>query len=948
METMKKSHKRYLMLLFVSVSALMLQNSLFADLSSCLNENSFSGNKSFSEQLLKEAEEGNTQSQADLGACYDMGSGIKRDIPEAVKWYKSAAANGNAKAQFRLAHIFSCSAEACSKPECQKCPIKIDLKESLMWLTKAAEGGLLDAQLALGKYYAEYGPNRNDEEAKKWLKLAASKGSDKGKELLELVSSPGRKSFSKEVLASAENGSSEDQFSIAFCYLNGEGVKKDPLEAKKWFIKVAENNSYIEDTKAKAQRKLAEMLGDYSDMRNEEESIQWYRKAAESGDIYSQLKLAEILPRKNRSQKHEEDEVERWLIQAASRGSMEGLLQLAKYYLNQNDDRKDQALEILLKAAGLGQGEAAYLIGTLHQEGKGVIKSHQEAIRWFKLARKNGYSKADSEIAEDIVNPPRPEYSENLLKKARSGDSSSELDLGLAYYNGDGISPSPLEAEKWLLVSANKKNTTAQRALAELYDKNHFPEENRYNLLGDTDEAEAWLKQAAKGGNENAQKLLGLISLTQDKQTDELATIAVPRELLEPLAMKGDPIAKEALVILRKRRAYPYSDDLAKEAKDGIPEAQFDLGYAYLYGKGVDKDLLTAAEWFKSAFKNGKGSSAMQLTRIYHELRNNDEESKWSKLAEELPKRDVLKDHDKDKQWLLDAQAKVIEEVEKSLPVNSPQLLSLAANGDTNARLALGIYCMDGYNINDKRVLKWLTLGAANGDPESALRLGKAYIGGGYGLKKDPKEGEKYLLQAARDGSAAASTKLGLMYLKGDSVSKDEAKGMLLLQGAAVNRNAEAQRYLEANVKKTDWERVSKIQWVLAAAEQGDAEAQARLGVLYSSSPESNYQEALAWYKKAASRGSTRAMVDIGDMYKRGEGVLANLQEAFNWYSKAAEMGNGDAMSMIGWMYYKGEGLKTDPIEALSWFKKAWNAKERRRENTEFIIDLYDKISVKK
>jgi TPR repeat protein len=929
----------------------MFQNRLFADLSSCLNENSFSGNKSFSEQLKKEAEEGNTQSQADLGACYDMGSGIKRDIPEAVKWYKSAAANGNAKAQFRLAHIFSCSAEACSKPECQKCPIKIDLKESLMWLTKAAEGGLLDSQLALGKYYAEYGPNRNDEEAKKWLKLAASKGSDKGKELLELVSSPGRKSFSKEVLASAENGSSEDQFSIAFCYLNGEGVKKDPLEAKKWFIKVAENNSYIVDTKVRAQRKLAEMLGDYPDMRNEEESIQWYRKAAESGDISSQLKLAQILPGKNRSQKHEEDEVERWLIQAASRGSTEGLLQLGKYYLNQNDDRKNQALTVLLRAAGLGQGEAAYLIGTLHQEGKEVIKSHQEAIRWFKLARKNCYSKGDFEIAEDIVNPPRPEYSENLLKKARSGDSNSELDLGLAYYNGDGISPNHLEAEKWLLVSAKKKNTTAQRTLAELYKKTIFPEETRYKLIGETDEAEAWLKQSAKGGNENAQKLLGLIIISDTYRAFPRvgrATVSVSRELLEPLAMKGDPIAKEALVKLRKSLAYPYSEDLVKEAKDGIPEAQFDLGYAYLFGNGVDKDLLTAAEWFKSAFKNGISYSAAHLTRIYHELRNNDEESKWSKLAEELPKRDAFEERDKDKQWLLDAQAKVIEEVEKSLPVNSPQLLSLAASGDTNAQLALGVYCFDSFNINGKRVLKWLTLGASNADSESAFRLGEAYIGGDYGLKKDPKEGEKYLLQAAHNGSAAASTKLGLMYLKGDSFSKDEAKGMLFLQKAAANGDVEAQEYLKESAKKTEWDKVSKIQWVLAAAEQGDADAQARLGVLYSSSPESNYQEALAWYKKAASQGNTKAMVDIGDMYKRGKGVSPNIQEAYNWYSKAADMGNGDAMSMVGWMYYKGEGLKTDPIEALSWFKKAWNAKERRRENTEFIIDLYDETSVKK
>ena len=935
------------MFLFVSQLALMFQNILFADLSSCLNRNSFSCDKSFSEQLKKEAEEGYTQSQYDLAACYDVGSGIKRDIPEAVKWYKKAAADGNAKAQFRLAHIFSCSAEACSKPECQKCPIKTDLKESLLWLTKAAEGGLLDAQIALGEYYAEYGPNRNDEKAKQWLKLAADKGSDKGKELLELVSSPGRKPFSKEVLASAENGSSEDQFSIAFCYLNGEGVKKDPLEAKKWFIKVAENNSFIGDTQTRAQRKLAEMLGDYSDIRNEEESIQWYRKAAESGDIPSQLKLAEILPRKNRSQTYEEDEAERWLIQAASRGSMEGLLQLGKYYLNQNDDRKDQALAILHKAAGLGQGEAAYLIGILHQEGKEVIKSHQEAMRWFRLARKNGYSKGDSEIAEDIVNPPRPEYSENLLKKARNGDSTSELDLGLAYYNGDGISPNPLEAEKWLLVSANKKNTTAQRTLAELYAKNHFAQENHYYLPGDTDEGEAWLKQSAKGGNEIAQKLLGLKSITHNKQTDELSTIAVPRELLEPLVMKGDPVAKEALVILRRRWGYPYSEELVKEAKDGNPEAQFDLGYAYFYGKGIDKDLMKAAEWFKSAFKNGKSSTAFYLIRIYRELRNNDEESKWSKLAEESQKK-AIEESEKDKQWLLDAQAKVIAEVEKSLPVNSPQLLCLAASGDTNAQLALGIYCMDGYNINYKRVLKWLTLGASNADPESAFSLGMAYIGGEYGLKKDPKEGEKYLLQAARNGSSAASTKLGLMYLKGDSVSKDDAKGMSFLQEAAVNGNVEAQQYLKESAKKTDWERVSKIQWVLAAAEQGDVEAQARLGVLYSSSPQLNYQEALAWYKKAASQGNTRAMVDLGDMYKRGEGVLANIQEAFNWYSKAAEMGNGDAMSKIGWMYYKGEGTKTDLIEAFSWFKKAWNAKERRRENTEFIIDLYDKTSVKK
>ena len=37
-----------------------------------------------------------------LGLCYEFGRGVDKDVKEAVKWYKKAAALGNASAKERL------------------------------------------------------------------------------------------------------------------------------------------------------------------------------------------------------------------------------------------------------------------------------------------------------------------------------------------------------------------------------------------------------------------------------------------------------------------------------------------------------------------------------------------------------------------------------------------------------------------------------------------------------------------------------------------------------------------------------------------------------------------------------------------------------------------------------------------------------------------------------
>ena len=104
------------------------------------------------------------------------------------------------------------------------------------------------------------------------------------------------------------------------------------------------------------------------------------------------------------------------------------------------------------------------------------------------------------------------------------------------------------------------------------------------------------------------------------------------------------------------------------------------------------------------------------------------------------------------------------------------------------------------------------------------------------------------------------------------------------------------------------------------AAEQGDAEAQYKLGFMYegSDSVPEDYTEAAKWYRKAAEQGHVEAQYSLGDMYDDGYGVSKDDAEAVKWYRKAAEQGEYFAHRSLGDMYANGEGVPQDDIEAYA------------------------------
>ena len=118
---------------------------------------------------------------------------------------------------------------------------------------------------------------------------------------------------------------------------------------------------------------------------------------------------------------------------------------------------------------------------------------------------------------------------------------------------------------------------------------------------------------------------------------------------------------------------------------------------------------------------------------------------------------------------------------------------------------------------------------------------------------------------------------------------------------------------------------VTAVQEWRPLAEQGDADAQIILGIMYDKGEgvaEDN-AEAVKWYRLAAEQGEANAQYNLGNMYNEGKGVLQDDAEAVKWYRLAAEQGDAQAQYNLANMHYYGKGVLQDNIMAHMWYNIA-------------------------
>lgn len=184
------------------------------------------GTKESMESMKRKAESGDAQAQFDLAMIYYEGEGSPSDDIEAMKrflglnyalagesvgknyvkaakWFRKAAEQGNAEAQYYFGLM-------CNKSE----GMPENYIEKVMRTRKAAEQEESKSQFHLGLSYAEGAGVRKDN-------IEAVMGARK----------------------TAEQGYAYAQYNLGWMYFSGEGVTKDAVEAYAWFL-LAKSRGY--------------------------------------------------------------------------------------------------------------------------------------------------------------------------------------------------------------------------------------------------------------------------------------------------------------------------------------------------------------------------------------------------------------------------------------------------------------------------------------------------------------------------------------------------------------------------------------------------------------------------------------------------------------------------------------------------------------------------------
>lgn len=123
--------------------------------------------------------------------------------------------------------------------------------------------------------------------------------------------------------------------------------------------------------------------------------------------------------------------------------------------------------------------------------------------------------------------------------------------------------------------------------------------------------------------------------------------------------------------------------------------------------------------------------------------------------------------------------------------------------------------------------------------------------------------------------------------------------------------------------RKVDYARAFDL--YLQAAALGNLRARTNVGTAYmrGEGVPQVPEEAVLWYRLAASSGWSNAINALADAYRRGNGVEANLVEAASLYTAASDAGQIDAMTSLGRAYVGGSGVEKDVARGLALLLKA-------------------------
>ena len=317
---------------------------------------------------------------------------------------------------------------------------------------------------------------------------------------------------------------------------------------------------------------------------------------------------------------------EQWSKAALNKGHPFGSYNLANLAMLKGDFAEatrlyqDAAL-LLQRRASEGDPVAMYCMGEIDFQ---VLPTNvSRALDLFQKSADAGYPQAQATIGALFLKglpgilDRDPDKGVSLLSEAvRAKSLTARFNLGMAYYNGDGVSQDSVKAAQWLQVAEKQNFAEAQYVLGRLLT------EGDENLPKNLSQGVHFLRKAAGQNHKLAKSYLEKLGSQGSDHATELRNNS---DSPESPSMGDDEriqLARKYYTGIGKAKDYDKAFQLLLPlAQGGYPEAARLVGLMKLSGKGTTKSPKEAKQWLSVAAQKGD-VSAQKMLKQYSSLFN--------------------------------------------------------------------------------------------------------------------------------------------------------------------------------------------------------------------------------------------------------------------------------------------------------------------------------------
>jgi TPR repeat protein len=361
-------------------------------------------------------------------------------------------------------------------------------------------------------------------------------------------------------------------------------------------------------------------------------------------------------------------------------------------------------------------------------------------------------------------------------------------------------------------------------------------------------------------------------------------------------------------------------------ATRGEPAAMARLGWAYFYGRGVQRNYATALKWFQKSIDAGGSGGLYGLAWLYrtglgvtkdlsrscdfYEMHLNHRGSTALNWLASCYERGWGRKRDYKKARNLYERATAIGS--KYAPKNLARLYAHGRGVKQNLKHAASLYL----------------LSAQRGSEHAMVSYGWA-LDRGEGVKKNGRNACDWYERAGQLYAPYGLNNLGACFLNGRGRPKNFSKAFNLFERAAAAGNALAMRnlaeiYEQGKHLPKDLYRANRLYEY--AAKSGDQTSMIRLGYNLSEGlgAKRDPKTACDWFEKAVKKKSLAGANNLGLCYRDGEGREKDLKRAIELFEQATKWGSRLGMRHLADFLISGsDEAVPDPKRGYALYKQA-------------------------